>query len=150
MAKRPELQALRPQGAIRVTLPAAVAYDLPALQKSIGILMGKLGCMACCSGFDITFLQEREFVISEQLEINSAQRMLADPAPQRALPTDPVPWAVKVTLPNKVSYNLDQVQEAIARVAGRLGCEACCSGFDLTFLHERELLFDEALNLHAR
>ncbi len=140
MAKNPRSQEARLQGPIRITMPAAVAYDLDAFQRGIAGLVGRLGCQACCSGFDITFLHEREFVINEKLEIATV-----------ALPQDPVPMrGVTAILPSKVSYNLEQVQKVVANIANRLGCQACCSGFDITFLHERELLIDEALNIHAR
>lgn len=50
------------EGSIRVTIPAEVGYDLKNLQKTIGNVMGRLGCPACCSGFDISFLNS-DFVV---------------------------------------------------------------------------------------
>lgn len=146
MAKKAEIQETRVQGPVRITMPATVAYDLTALQKAIAIFVGELGCRACCSGFDITFQLERNFVINENLEVTSG-----DPSPAFALPQDPVPLrGVTARLPSKVSYNLDQVQQVVANIADRLGCGACCSGFDITFLQERDFLIDEALNVRPR
>lgn len=145
-----EFQVRQPSGPVRVTIPAAVAYDLPSLQKGIASIVGRLGCGACCSGFDITFQQEREFVINEKLEISPVARFSADPALQSALGSGFAASAVRVTLPAKVSYDINQIQQAVAEVAGRLGHSQCCSGFDFTFMHERELLFDEALNVRTR
>jgi len=51
-----------PEGSIRVTIPAQVGFNLKNLQKTIGNVMGQLGCPACCSGFDISFLNS-DFVI---------------------------------------------------------------------------------------
>lgn len=140
MNKNPRIQEVRPQGPIRITIPAAVAYDLNAFQKGLATVLGRLGCQACCSGFDITFQHEREFVINERMELAAV-----------AIRESPMAFsAVTATLPTKVSYNLEQVQKAVANIADRLGCAPCCSGFDITFLHERELLVDEALNVRAR
>ena len=137
MAINTEIQAVRPRGPIRITIPAAVAYDLKAFQKGIATLVERLGCRPCFSGADCTFQLERDFVINEKLEIG----------PAVALPQDPVPERLRVTLPGKVGYNLDKVHSLVANIAGRLGCLACCSGFDITFLHERELLINETLNV---
>lgn len=138
MARKTEIQAVRPRGPIRITIPAAVAYDLKALQKGIATLVERLGCRPCFSGSDCTFQLERDFVINEKLEIG----------PAVSLPQDPVPnIPIRVTLPGKVGYDLDKIQILVANIADRLGCLACCSGFDITFLHERELLINETLNV---
>jgi hypothetical protein len=127
------------QGPIRVSIPAAVAYDLTAFQKSIAHLVERLGCRTCFSGADCTFLHERDFVINEKLEIHPSARASVQ------LPQDPVPIrAAKATLSGKVGYNLKQIQEVIANIAGRLGCAPCCSGFDIYFQHELDFVVNEA------
>jgi len=148
MPKKFQTSMVRPPQPIRVTIPATVAYDLSAFQKGLAGLLRRLGCPACCSGFDITFQQEREFHINEKLEIASRARNTFDPTPNPWVPQDSVP--IRVSLPTKVSYNLEQVQEVVAKVAGRLGCAPCCSGFDIAFLHERELFVDESLNIRSQ
>ncbi len=147
MAEKFQTPVARSSQPIRITIPASVAYDLKALQNGLGKILGKLGCMACCSGYDITLQQERNFIINENLEISQPARSFFGPRPEPWLPQDPVPSLV--LMPVKVSYNLDQVQEVLARIAGKLGCEACCSGFDITFMQERQFLVDEALNIHS-
>ena len=37
---------------VRVSLPAKVAYDLKSFQKIQSDILGRLGCEACCSGWD--------------------------------------------------------------------------------------------------
>jgi hypothetical protein len=123
---------LPPPRAVRITIPAAVAYNLDAFQKSIGHLVERLGCRTCFSGADCTFLQERDFVINEKLGI-SAQG-----------PGDPTPWRpATATLPGKVSSNLQQIQGVVANIAGRLGCSGCCSGFDILFRQELDFVVNE-------
>jgi hypothetical protein len=55
--------------AVRITIPAALAYNLEAFQESIGNLVEWLGCRTCFSGADSTFLDERDIIINEKLEI---------------------------------------------------------------------------------
>jgi hypothetical protein len=132
------------QGPIRVSIPAAVAYDLARFQKSIASLVERLGCRTCFSGADCTFLHERDLVINEKLEIQSS------PGLSVQLPHDPVPLRrVTATLPGKVSNNLKQIQDVAANIAGRLGCEACCSGFDILFRQELDFVVNEAGQIRA-
>jgi hypothetical protein len=148
MDKKSRTLMARSAQPVRITIPASVAYDLPAFQKGLAGLLDRLGCPNCCSGFDIAFLQEREFIIDEKLEIRAISSRSQDrfgPSPEPWLTQNPI----RVTMPTKVGYNLEQVQQVLAKVAGRLGCEACCSGFDIVFLQERELIFDEALNIRS-
>jgi len=59
------------------------------------------------------------------------------------LPQDPVPFReVRVHAPAEVVYDLKKVQEILPKVLGRLGCPTCCSGFDIRFLVERDLVVD--------
>ncbi len=52
-----------PERTVRVTIPVDVAYDLGRFQKVLANLAEKFGCPACCSGVDITFRTEREFIV---------------------------------------------------------------------------------------
>jgi hypothetical protein len=129
------------QGPIRVSMPAAVAYDLAAFQKSIAHLVERLGCRTCFSGADCTFLHERDFVINEKLEIHPSTRtsvqLLENP--------NPSPWrAATATLSGKAGHNLKQIQEVVANIAGRLGHPGCCSGFDILFRQELDFVVNEA------
>src|SRR5215475_13141438 len=89
-----------PPRSVRITIPAAVAYNLDAFQKSIASLVERLGCRPCFSGADCTFLLERDWVIDEKLETHAlATSIVRDPSPE--------PWrSATVTLPSKVANNL--------------------------------------------
>jgi hypothetical protein len=112
------------QGTVRITLPAKVASDLPSFQRSLAVLAKRLGCPTCFSGFNCTFQLERDFVINDRMEMST----VSSPLPQ-----DPVPERhVTATLASGVSHDLAKIQETVARIARKLGCGACCSGFDIT------------------
>lgn len=48
-------------GVVQVSIPAGAANDLKVMQKITANVLGKLGCLACHSGFDIRFIQEELF-----------------------------------------------------------------------------------------
>lgn len=54
---------------VRVTLPAKVAYDLNAFQKVQASILDRLGCQACCSGWDIRFDLARSYLVDEKLNV---------------------------------------------------------------------------------
>ena len=58
-----------PERTIRVTVPAKVAYNLRSLQKVQAVVLERLGCPKCHSGFDIRFDQVRSFAADERLRI---------------------------------------------------------------------------------
>ena len=58
-----------PERTVRVSLPAKVAYDLRSIQKIQASVLDRLGCQACCSGWDIIYDVTRNFAVNEQLEI---------------------------------------------------------------------------------
>lgn len=140
-----ERQAIRLDGPVRITMPAAVAYDLDALKKSITTIVERVGCRACFSGADCTFQLERDLVINDRLEVSpAAWRGSTDPD------GDPVKPAVYVNLANEVSYNLDRVLGAVERIVDKLGHTQCFSGFDIFFREELELIaVDRNLNVHT-
>jgi hypothetical protein len=131
-----EFQAKNLDGPVRITVPASVAYDLGALQQGIAALVDRLGCRACFSGADCTFHLERDFIINEVRELKSNPLLATVPDTAPALKGR----TVFAKIAPEVSYNLDRVQEAVARVAGLLGCSPCHSGFDIAFLHELEVI----------
>ena len=49
---------------IRVFVPHEVAYNLERLQKTLANVVDRLGCPGCHSGFDVRFIQERDFVVN--------------------------------------------------------------------------------------
>jgi len=54
---------------VQVSIPAEVAFDLERFQQVQKDILGKLGCMACCSGWDIRFDVQRRFVVGANLEV---------------------------------------------------------------------------------
>jgi hypothetical protein len=133
----------RQGGAVRLTLSARTANDLPSLERSLKSLAERLGHPNCATGCDTLFLQlERDFTAGDDVMLNP------QPLPPRAsleLPQDPVPTrTVLVMVPNKVNNNIRSLQKALATTLGKLGCPACCSGFDILFQRELDLIaFDD-------
>jgi len=57
-----------PLRTVLVSIPARVNNDIEGLTKAVGVVVGKLGCAQCCSGFDILFRRELDFIsVDEQL-----------------------------------------------------------------------------------
>jgi len=120
-------------------MSARVANDLDVLQKSLAELAGRLGHPACATGCDTLFLQhEREFSIGEQVELNP-QPLPPGPDPE-SLVRSMSRAQVDVLVPERVSGNLKSLQKAVAVTLGKLGCAACCSGFDIAFRRELDLI----------
>lgn len=68
--------------------------------------------------------------------------------PSVAIDTLPLPErTVRVSLPTSVAYDLNRFQEVQATILDKLGCSACCSGWDIRFDIIRSFEFDEKLNL---
>lgn len=58
-----------PERTVKVSLPPSVAYNLDAFQKVQASILGRLGCDACTSGWDIRFDVIREYVIDQRLNV---------------------------------------------------------------------------------
>lgn len=54
---------------VRVALPASVAFDLDSFAKVQKDILGRLGCLACCSGWDIRWDVFRDFRVDEKLNV---------------------------------------------------------------------------------
>jgi hypothetical protein len=54
---------------VQVTLPAEVANNLEKFQRVQKDILGKLGCMACCSGWDIRWDVFQNFHVDEKLNV---------------------------------------------------------------------------------
>jgi hypothetical protein len=63
MAEHKDAATTTGRGTVHVFVPRT---DLDTLNKVTGVVLGKLGCGQCHSGFDIRFNQERIFVLNEQ------------------------------------------------------------------------------------
>jgi hypothetical protein len=121
----------RKGGVVRLTLSAKVANDLSALQRSLKLVAERLGHPACATGCDILHLGlEEEFTVGDAVALNP------QPLPPRSLSLDQRMQPITVTIPDKVSGNIDALTRAAGVVLGQLGCAACCSGFDILFRRE--------------
>jgi hypothetical protein len=138
-------------GTVRLTMSAKVAGDLGALQKGLKSLAERLGHANCMTGCDITHLgMEREFTfggVGQEVQLNLQPLHRSEPVegPQ------PQPWRpVTVAIPDKVSRDINSLTEAAAIVLGKLGCPQYCSGFDIVFRREVDMLaIDETLNVNG-
>jgi hypothetical protein len=55
---------------VTVTMPDRVNNDIGALTKAVAVVVDKLGCKPCCSGFDILFRREiATIALDEQLNV---------------------------------------------------------------------------------
>lgn len=54
----------RPKGVVYVSASAATLNNLDKFRKLQEDILGKLGCRACCSGWDIRWNRERIFIES--------------------------------------------------------------------------------------
>jgi hypothetical protein len=126
-------------GAVRLTMSAHVANDLDGLQRSLAELAGRMGHPACATGCDTLFLQhEREFISAgEAVELNPQP---IPPGRVEELFGRASRAQVNVVLPQRVSGNIKSLQKAVAVTLGKLGCAACCSGFDIAFRNELDLI----------
>ncbi len=134
---------------MRLTLSAAVANDLGALRKGLKDLAERLGHSACATGCNELHLRlERDFVVDRT---KSAVALNPQPLPPLGLPQDPIPVkAVRVTAPAAVFNDIGALNGAIEKVLGRLGCGACCSGFDILFQRELDgFVVDAKLGLRG-
>ncbi len=139
--------------AVRVSLPAKVAFDLKSLQGSLANLAEELGHARCFSGVNCLFSLERNYVVDENLTLKALHQVRSsadevvrfsdpDPQPARRLgDPDPQPnHGISVVMSSKVAFNIDSVVGLAARIAGELGCPGCHSAFDIRYLHEAEFL----------
>lgn len=65
-----------------------------------------------------------------------------------AIDTVPLPErTVRVTLSSKIGYDLKKFQRVQASILDRLGCQACCSGWDIRYDINRTFSVDDKLNI---
>jgi hypothetical protein len=142
------LKMTRKGGTIRLTLPARVANDLGALQRGLKSLAERLGHPQCATGCDILhFMLERDFALTDAVALNPQPLPPGGPHAESFGPL-PDPWRITVTVPDRVTNNIETLTKALSVVVGRLGCAACCSGFDILFRREiGTIALDEQANV---
>ena len=139
-------------GAVRLTMSAKVAGDLGALQKGLKSLAERLGHPSCATGCDILHLaMEREFSFGGPGGEVSLNPQPLPPGELFVSGPRPEPWKpVTVAIPEKVSRDINALTRVTAAVLGKLGCGQCCSGFDIMFRRELDMLtVDKDLNVHG-
>lgn len=124
--------AARIHGTVRVSLPAKVAYNPDSLKKTIGSLLGRLGCPGCFSGADCIFTAERDFVVDPE---GIFSRLELNPQP---LPPAPAPVTVSLASANR--FNIDKVFNAVDAAIATIGACPCHSGFDVAYLNEVQVI----------
>ena len=56
---------IEPSGVVNIHVKPDVLFDLKAVQTLQSQVLGRLGCLACCSGYQIIFrTEENEFNIT--------------------------------------------------------------------------------------
>jgi hypothetical protein len=56
---------------------------------------------------------------------------------------------IRVTVPVKVANDLDAIQRVQRDILGELGCQACCSGWDIRFDVARRFQVSEDLQIQS-
>lgn len=125
---------------VRVSMPASVAAEIGSFKKAVGTILDKLGCPACCSGHDIRFDLQRDFVLREI----GAEAVSIAVSEVKAKPA-----ASTVAMAPSVGGEIENVFSAIDKIAEFTGCRACCSGHDLRLTFEQHFLMDDRLNLET-
>lgn len=54
---------------IQVSLPASAYFELDRFQAIQKDILGRLGCPACCSGWDIRYDLQRRFQVDEKFNV---------------------------------------------------------------------------------
>jgi hypothetical protein len=142
-------------GPVRLTMPARVANDLDGLQRALANLADRLGHPACATGCDTLFLElEHEFSVNEASDLNP-QPLPPGPPPDALVAARSLEARglaarrVDVAVSARVTDDIDTLQKTIGNVLGKLGCGACCSGFDIAFRRELDM-FTVDENLEVR
>ena len=138
-----------PGGAVRISMPAAVANDLEMFKKGVTAVAERLCCPECFSGFDCTFESERDFILDKDLKVRPTSVR-----PGQAVSRGAKQREVIVPLAPSVEYNLKSILEMIDILGRRLGPHWeqggqawCCSGFDVTLEWELQYITDGGKNV---
>jgi len=127
--------------AVRVSIPASVAGDLGNLKKSFASILDKLGCPACCSGFDIHLELQRDLALAKTFK--DAARVGGWAGQRRDVPS--VAVGVKPSAVN----TLKEVNAMLERIADMTGHPACATGCDIGLQMEEMFVIDQNLAIEA-
>ena len=127
---------------VHVSIPASVAGNLGDFKGAVDNILDKLGCAACCSGHDIYFDLQRDFVFNNQFTVSAVPTAFSKSALDTKYPT------VSASLAPKLAHDIKSVHKSIDKIADLIGCQACCSGHDLYFSSQQRLVVDKKLNVN--
>src|ERR1700704_3643085 len=117
---------------VRLRLPAKVANDLGSIQGALAELAENMGHPGCASGCNPLHVHiESEFIVSESQGARAGSPSAGNPA---------LGDRVDVFVPKSVTHDIQALQQAVAIAAERVGCAPCCSGFDILFRDEAEMI----------
>lgn len=122
-------------GAVRITVPASVAFNADLFKSNLSQLVEQLGCPKCHSGFDFRFSLAQKYFINEKLELKVSNAYLHESDPEGA-PASKVFPAVEIGLSSKHSNKLDSVLRVFEVLRKNFGCAPCHSGLDISFKTE--------------
>lgn len=127
--------------AVHVSIPASVAGNLGNFKNTVDSILDKLGCGACCSGHDIHFDLQRDFIFNEKMQVSALPMTFARADAGAKFPT------VSASLSPKLANDIKSVHNSIDKIAELIGCAACCSGHDLFFSNQQRLVVDHKMNV---
>jgi hypothetical protein len=125
--------------AVRVSIPVSVASDIGGLKKSMGTILDKLGCRACCSGFDIFLERQRDALVSGGLRGKAQLGGFA--ASKTAAST------LRVAVSPAAVTKIEDVNDMLDKIADLSGHVACATGCDIFFQMEEMFVLDRNLKL---
>ena len=123
---------------VRVSIPMSIASDIGKFKETLGSILDRLGCPACCSAHDIYFEMQRDIRFDGDLDIAKAAF-----ASKRAGAAASVP-VVSAALSPKLASNIKDVFSALDRIVDLSSHPACTSGDDLFLRVETNILINSA------
>lgn len=71
MEKNIDAPSSSARGVVRVSVPVSAFSNLGKMQEVTKSILGRLGCGACHSGWDLRFTQIAQFVVDENLKVHA-------------------------------------------------------------------------------
>lgn len=127
--------------AVRVSIPASVAGNLGSLKKSFASILERLGCPACCSGFDIRMELQRELALSKSFK--ESARIGGWAGARREIPR------VSVGVKPAAVSSIAEVNAMLDKLADLTGHPACATGCDIWLNMEELFVIDQNLAVEA-
>lgn len=115
-----------PARAVRVSVPASVAYDIGSLKKSMAGILDRLGCRACCSGYDIFLEMQRDGIFRK----GTREGVVAGTGLSKVTDT------VNIGVSAGSVARIEDLEDLIEKIGGLGGHPACMSGRDWRFTLE--------------